>query len=177
MSPWHWPFRAVYLVGFLVCAALMAYALYAEYRLGLAPCPLCIFQRVAFIWMGVWFLIGGLHAPRGNARWAYCVPVLLGAAWGIAVAARHLYLQSLPPDQVPSCGPGLNYMLQTFPFAQTLKLVFEGSGECAQVNWKFLGLSMPGWTMIWYVLLSAFAIHGALHPLSPRQIARQRSAL
>ena len=125
MAPWHWSYRAVYLVGFLICAALMAYALYAEYHLGLMPCPLCIFQRVAFIWMGVWFLIAGLHAPRGGARWVYCVAVLLGAAWGIAVAARHLYLQSLPPDQVPSCGPGLNYMLQTFPFAQTLRLVFH----------------------------------------------------
>ncbi|MBS0431261.1 MAG: disulfide bond formation protein B [Proteobacteria bacterium] len=170
MAPWRWSFRAVYLGGFLVCAALMAYALYAEYHLGLAPCPLCIFQRIAFLWMGVWFLVGGLHAPRGKMRWFYCVLVLLGAAWGIAVAARHLYLQGLPPDQVPSCGPGLNYMLQTFPFAQTLKLVFEGSGECAQVNWKFLGLSMPGWTLIWYVLLAVFAIRGAARR-SPRRPA------
>lgn len=161
MAPWHWPFRAIYLTGFVICAALMAYALYAEYHLGLAPCPLCIFQRVAFIWMGVWFLVGGLHAPRGGARWVYCLLVLLGAAWGIAVAARHLWLQSLPPDQVPSCGPGLNYMLNAFPLGQTLKLVFEGSGECALVNWKFLGLSMPGWTLIWFVLLAAFALRGA----------------
>ena len=168
MFPWRWSFRTIYLFGFLACAALMAYALYAEYHLGLAPCPLCIFQRVAFIWMGVWFLVGGLHAPRGGGRWIYCLLVLLGAASGIAVAVRHLWLQSLPPDQVPSCGPGLNYMLTTFPFAQTLKLVFEGSGECAMVNWKFLGLSMPGWTLIWFVLLAAFALRGAMRASARR---------
>ncbi|MGH8165009.1 MAG: disulfide bond formation protein B, partial [Rhodanobacteraceae bacterium] len=134
--------------------------------------PLCVFQRIAFIWMGLWVLIGGLHAPRGGTRWIYAGLVVLGATWGIAVASRHLWLQSLPPDQVPACGPGLDYMLDTFPLSKVLKLVFSGSGECAAVNWRFLGLAMPFWTLVWYVLLAAFAMHGALHPSSPRQSAR-----
>lgn len=157
MNPLRWSFRVSYLVGFLVCSGLLGYALFAEYELGLAPCPLCIFQRIAFIWMGFWFLIGGLHAPRGNGRWFYRVLVTIGAIAGIVIAARHLWLQSLPPDQVPSCGPGLNYMLDAFPLSQVLKLVFTGSGECAVVNWRFLGMAMPFWSLIWYVLLGIWA--------------------
>ncbi|MEO7149658.1 MAG: disulfide bond formation protein B [Rhodanobacteraceae bacterium] len=158
MNPLHWSFRFSYLLGFVVCAALLAYALFAEYRLGLAPCPLCIFQRIAFIWMGLWFLIGGLHAPRGNGRSVYRVLIVLGAIAGIVIAARHLWLQSLPPDQVPACGPGLNYLLDAFPLSKVLKLVFIGSGECAVVNWRFLGMSMPFWTLVWYVLLGLWAL-------------------
>src|SRR6185312_10313521 len=163
MAPWHWPYRAVYLVCFLVCGALMAYALYAEYRLGLAPCPLCIFQRVAFIWMGVWFLVGGLHAPRGNGRWAYVVLVLIGAVFGVAMAGRQLWLQSLPADQIPACGAGFDMLLAQLkghyiPLSQFVTTMLRGSGDCAQVTWKFLGLSMAGWTLIWYVVLGIWAL-------------------
>ena len=167
MAPWHWPYRVAYLLGFVACAALLGYALFAEYRLGLMPCPLCVFQRIAFIWMGIWFLVGALHAPRGGGRQVYRVLVVLGAIAGVMVAARHLYLQSLPPDQVPACGPGLNYMLDAFPLSKVLKLVFTGSGECAVVNWRFLGMSMPFWTLVWYVLLGIWA-------LLPRQRTSQR---
>ncbi len=176
MAPWHWSYRTLFLIGFLICIALLGYALYAEVHLGLVPCPLCIFQRVAFVWMALWFLIGGLHAPGGRGRWAYVALVVLGALAGIGVAARQLWLQSLPPELVPACGPGLDYMLKAFPLGQVITLVLRGSGDCAVVNWRFLGLSMAGWTLIWYVLLSAFAIHGALHPFSPRQAAPMRRA-
>ena len=158
MAPWHWTYRTVYLVGFLVCAGLLGYALYVQHVLGIEPCPLCVFQRIAFVWMGVWFLVGGLHAPRGGGRAVYRVLVVLGAIAGIGIAARHLWLQSLPPDQVPSCGPGLNYMLDAFPLHKVIALVLRGSGECAMVNWKFLGLSMPFWTLVWYVLLGVSAL-------------------
>lgn len=170
MNPLRWSFRTTYLLGFVICAALLGYALFAEYHLGLMPCPLCVFQRIAFIWMGVWFLVGGLHAPRFGGRWVYRVLVVLGAIAGIVIAARHLWLQSLPPDQVPSCGPGLNYMLDAFPLSQVLKLVFTGSGECAQINWTFLGLSMPFWTLVWYVLLGIWA-------LLARRIAAKRLSM
>lgn len=158
MNPLRWSFRVSYVLGFVACAALLGYALFAEYRLGLAPCPLCIFQRIAFIWMGLWFLIGGLHAPRGNGRWVYRVLIVLGAITGIVIAARHLWLQSLPPELVPSCGPGLDYLRKAFPLSKVLTLVFTGSGECAQVNWRFLGLGMPFWTLVWYVLLGLWAL-------------------
>ncbi len=157
MNPFRWSYRVGFFVGFLICAGLLGFALYAEYELGMTPCPLCIFQRIAFLVMGLFFLLGALHAPRGNGRWVYTGLVLAGAAGGIVTAARHLWLQTLPPDQVPSCGPGLGYMLDAFPFAKMLKLVFTGSGECAKVD-PVLGLPMPAWSLLWFVLLAGMAI-------------------
>lgn len=163
MNPFRWSYRVAYLVGFVVCVALLAYALYSEKYLGLAPCNLCVLQRIAFIWMGLFFLIGGLHAPRRGGRWAYAILVVLGAIFGIVMAARQLWLQSLPPDQVPACGAGVSTMLQmvkagSMPFGHFIELMLSGSGDCAQVTWKFLGLSMAGWTTIWYLLLGAWAL-------------------
>ena len=163
MNPFRWSFRAAFLLGFLICIALLGYALYAEQRLNLTPCNLCILQRVAFIWMALWFLVGGLHAPRGGGRWAYAVLVLIGAAFGIAIAIRQLWLQSLPADQVPACGAGFDLLLaqlkaHAIPFSQFATVMLRGSGDCAQVTWRFLGLSMAGWTLIWYILLGAWAL-------------------
>lgn len=154
-------YRSAYLLGFLICIALLGYALYAQYVLDMIPCPLCIFQRIAFLFMAVFFLLGGLHAPRGSGRWVYTVLVLAGALGGIAVAGRHLWIQTLPADQVPACGPGLGYMFDTFPFAKVLKLVFTGSGECAKVE-SVLGLPMPAWSLIWFVLLAVWAVVAAI---------------
>lgn len=157
MNPFHWSYRFSFLVGFAICAGLLGFALYAEYAMGMTPCPLCVFQRIGFVVMGVFFLIGGLHAPRGRSRWAYTGLVLAGAVGGILSAGRHLWLQSLPADQVPSCGPGLGYMLDAFPLSKMLKLVFTGSGECAAVE-PILGLPMPAWSLFWFVLLAVLAV-------------------
>ena len=161
MNPFRWSYRASFLVGFLICVALLGFALYAEYVLGMVPCPLCIFQRIGFLFMALFFLIGGLHAPRGNGRWAYTGLVLLGALFGIAVAWRHLWIQSLAPDQIPSCGPNLGYLFGTFPFAKVLEIVFTGSGECAKVE-PILGLPIPFWSLLWFVLLAVWAIRATL---------------
>lgn len=163
MNPLRWSFRTAFLLGFVICVALLGYALYAEQQLNLVPCNLCILQRVAFLWMALWFLIGGLHAPRGGARWAYAVLVLIGAAFGVAMAARQLWLQSLPASQVPACGAGFDLLLaqlkaHAIPFSQFMTVMLRGSGDCAQVTWRFLGLSMAGWTLVWYVLLGAWAL-------------------
>jgi len=160
MNPFRWSYRTTYLAGFFVCVALLGYALYAEHVLGMIPCPLCIFQRIAFMVMGLFFLLGGVHAPRGGARWVYTGGVLLGALGGIATASRHLWLQTLPADQIPACGPNLGYMMDTFPFAKVLKMVFTGSGECAKIEPVF-GLPMPAWTLLWYVLLVFVALYAA----------------
>lgn len=150
--------RAAYLLGFVGCAALIAYALFVQYVQHIEPCPLCILQRVAFIAMGAIFLVGGLHAPRRAGRWVYAALVSIAGIVGIGISWRHLWLQSLPPDQVPSCGPGLSYMLDAFPLMQTIKMVFTGSGECAAVNWSFLGLAMPAWALIAYVILIGWGL-------------------
>lgn len=161
MNPFRWSYRLSFLAGFFVCAGLLGFALYAEYGLGMYPCPLCIFQRIAFLVMALFFLLGGLHAPRQRGRWVYGGGALLGAVFGIAVAARHLWIQSLPADQVPSCGPPLDYMFSAFPFAKVLQLVFTGSGECAKVE-SILGVPMPAWALLWFVLLGAWAIRASL---------------
>jgi disulfide bond formation protein DsbB len=157
MNPLAWSYCSVAIAGFLICAGLLGYALYAEHVLAMIPCPLCIFQRIGFMVMGVFFLLAAIHSPRGRGRWVYTGGVVLGALFGIAVAGRHLWIQSLPADQVPLCGGDLSYMLDTFPFAKVLKLVFTGSGECAKVQ-PVLGLPMPAWTLLWFVLLAVWAV-------------------
>lgn len=161
MNPFLWSFRQQFFSGFAVCSALLAYALIAQYQIGVDPCPLCIFQRIAFIAMGLFFLMGAVHNPAGWGKQVYSILVVISGLVGMAIAGRHIWLQHLPKDQVPACGPGLDYMLNNFPFAKMLKLVFTGSGECAEVNWVFLGLSMPEWTLICYILLSAGALWAA----------------
>lgn len=150
--------RTGYAVIFVVCAGLLGYAYYTQYWLYLNPCPLCILQRIAFMIMGLAALVGLLHGPRGWGRWVYAVVIWLGAAWGVLTAWRHVWLQNLPPDQVPDCGPGLGFMLDNFPLSEALNMIFTGSGECAEQTWSFLGLSMPAWTLIWYLLVAAFTL-------------------
>lgn len=150
--------RIGYAIILLVCAGLLGYAYYAQHVMLLEPCPLCILQRVAFMIMGVAALAGLVHGPQAWGRWVYAVVILLGAAWGVFTAGRHLWLQNLPPDQVPDCGPGLSFMLENFPLSEALNMVFSGSGECAELDWSFLGLAMPAWTLIWYLALAAFTL-------------------
>ena len=137
---------------------MLAYGLYVQHVLFIDPCPLCVFQRLAFIWMGAVALLAVIHNPQDFGRPVYGGLLILGAAAGITVAVRHLWLQSLPAEQVPDCGMGLNYMLETLPFTQVLAEVFRGSGECAEGDWVFLGLSMPGWTFLWYLAFAAGTI-------------------
>jgi len=140
--------RQLNLAGFLACVGMMAYALYAQHYLLLAPCPLCVFQRMAVIGLGVIFLIATVHNAGGWGRRVYAALILAVAAAGIGVAGRHVWLQSLPPDQVPACGAGYDYIMDTLPFAEALSVIFSGSGECATIDWQFLGLSMPAWVVI-----------------------------
>lgn len=160
MNPFRWSFRAQFLLGFMACFGVLAYALYTQYYGGLAPCPLCTFQRGAFMLLAGVFLIGALHAPRsGRGRGVYGVFALFAAAVGIGVAGRHVWLQHLPPERVPACGPDLSFMMEAFPLADVLRKVFTGSGECAEVDWTFLGLSMPEWSLIWFAGLSLWALY------------------
>ncbi len=161
MNPFRASFRTQFLLGFTACVGLLAYAFYAQLHGGLDPCPLCIFQRVAFAALGLVFLIGGLHAPFARARAAYGVLAVLAAGVGGAISARHVWLQNLPPDQVPTCGPGLDYMLEAMPISGVIRKVLTGSGECAKVDWNFLGLSMPAWTLTCFVGLALWAAFAA----------------
>ena len=141
-------YRTFQAISFSACVGLLAYAYYAEYYLYLEPCPLCILQRVVVLLLGLNALIAFIHAPRTRVRWVYAIH---GAGLGIVgclVAGRHVYLQSLPPEKAPECGPGLEYILDTLPFNQAIMKIFTGSGECVSVDWTFAGLSMPAWVLV-----------------------------
>ena len=150
--------RLANLAGAGIVTGLMAYALYAQYVMGLEACPLCIFQRVAIIGVGIVMLAAALHGPAGKSARAYGLIGLAVAAVGATIAGRHVWLQNLPPDAVPACGPGLDYILDVFPLVEAVRMVFTGSGECAEINWSFVGLSMPAWVLIWFVALGALSV-------------------
>jgi disulfide bond formation protein DsbB len=145
--------RAANAFGFAVCAALMGYALYAQFHLHLEPCPLCVFQRIGITALGVIFLIAALQGPRRWGARVYAVLIALAAAATIAVAGRQIYLQHLPPGEVPSCGAPLSVMLQFLPLTAVIRKVLTGSGECGIIDWTFLGLSMAEWVLMWAVVL------------------------
>ena len=147
------PRRPLNFAGFLICAGLLAYALYAQFHLGLDPCPLCIFQRIGIAAVGVVFLIAALHGPRGRGSRVYGVLIAIAALATMAVAARQLYIQHLPPGAIPSCGAPLSMMLKFMPLTAVIRKVLTGSGECSIINWRFLGLAMPAWVLIWAAFL------------------------
>ena len=149
------PRRLLNFAGFLLCAGLLAYALYAQFHLGLDPCPLCIFQRIGIAAVGVVFLIAALHHPRGWGARVYAVLIAIAALATVAVAARQLYIQHLPPGAIPSCGAPLSMMLKFMPLTAVIRKVLTGSGECSVINWRFLGLAMPAWVLIWAAFLGA----------------------
>lgn len=152
------------LVGFLACAALLAYALYSQFHLHLEPCPLCIFQRIGIALTGVLFLIAALHHPRRGGRLVYAALIGLAALATAGVAARHVYVQSLPPGSIPSCGAPLAVLLKFTPLFEVIKKVLTGSGECGEVNWRFLGLAMPAWVLLCALALAAWGLFANLRP-------------
>ena len=154
--------RQGFAAGFAICAGLLGFAYYLQYVEGQDPCPLCMVQRVAFFVLGAVFLLAALHGPARRGRLIYGITAFVVAGLGAAVAARHVWLQNLPKHLVPSCGPDLAYMLKRFPLLDTLTTVLKGSGECAEAAWKFLGLTIAGWSLLWLMTLGLFALYLAL---------------
>ncbi|SVA81619.1 uncharacterized protein METZ01_LOCUS134473 [marine metagenome] len=151
--------RHLLLTGFLISVLLIAYALYAEHVLGLEPCPLCILQRVAVIALGLSFLLLALRPPqRKQSKFLASLLLMMISSAGVGIAARHVWIQNLPPDKVPGCGPGLDFMMANFPLSEVLEMVFSGSGECAEISWSFAFLSMPAWVIIWLIVLGSFGV-------------------
>ena len=140
--------RIVNLCGVIACAAMMAFALYSQYVWHLDPCPLCILQRMATIALGVVFLLAAVFNPGRIGSRVVAVLGAVVAAAGAAVAGWHVRLQNLPADEVPSCGPGFEYMVENFPLGDAFAMILKGSGECANESWRFLSLTMPTWVLI-----------------------------
>ena len=161
MLNWITP-RRWYLIVVVCCAVLIVFAMYNQYVQYLLPCPLCVLQRVAFMWMGAAALVACIHNPGRTGQQVYAWLLVLGAVFGAVIAGRHVWLQNLPEALVPECSPGLNYMLENFPVGEIIKTIFYGSGDCAEILWTFLGMSMPQWTFVWYVglgLVTLWAVY------------------
>lgn len=145
--------RHGYLLGFLSCTSLLAAAYYFEYVMFLDPCPLCMVQRLATLLTGLGFLVAFVVAPASNRHWL--TPVLLftlaAAVFGYWSADHHVWIQNLPAEDVPACGPSFDYMLETLPLSELLGIMLQGNGNCAEIDWLFLGLSMPEWLRLWFI--------------------------
>lgn len=150
--------RAGNLIAFLFCVALLAFAYYLQFARGLEPCPLCILQRVILAAAALVFLVAALHHPARVGAWIYGALAFTVAAIGAAVAGRHVWLQHTPEAERPSCGPGLDYLLSRFGALGGLQRILRGSGECGAVDWTFLGLSIPEWTLACFIALGAYAL-------------------
>ena len=151
--------RHLLLTGFLISAFLIIYVLYTQYVLGLEPCPLCILQRVAVIALGLSFLLLAVRPPqRKQSKFLASLLLVMISSAGVGIAARHVWIQNLPPEKVPGCGPGLDFMIANFPLSEVLEMAFSGSGECAEISWSFAFLSMPAWVIIWLIALGSFGV-------------------
>ena len=145
--------RIFYSIIFAICASLLGFGLYLEHAVGLEPCPLCIFQRVAYIVIGLFALIAAIHNPQKLFERIYTGLILITSLCGAGIAGRQIWLQHLPEDKIPECGPGLEYMLDAFPFTEALRLILSGSGECAEVQWTFLSFSIAEWSIVCFSAL------------------------
>jgi disulfide bond formation protein DsbB len=143
--------RIFFIFIFIICVALLTFGLYLEHFKGLDACPLCILQRIAYISIVLVTLIGILHNPIRTSLIIYKSSIVILATVGALIAGRQIWLQHLPPELVPECGPGFDYMLNVFPFADAIKMILTGSGECAEVNWRFIGLSIAEWSLIMFL--------------------------
>ena len=162
MNPLRWSFRTLMLGGAVACFALIGFAIYSQLQWGLEPCPLCIFQRLAFAALGLVLLVAGIHAPRGpGGRTIYGLLGFAAAAVGIGIAGRHVWLQMHPPG-FATCGAPFAFMRETMDTPTLIQKVLTGSGDCGTVDWTFLGLSMPAWSLVWFLLLAAVALIAGL---------------
>ncbi len=150
--------RNWFFLGSLTCFSMLAIGAYFQLVEEMEPCPLCISQRIAILITGIAFLIAALHNPAQKGIQRYAILGALFALMGAAVSARHVWLQNLPPEDVPECSPGLSYIFENFPLTETFKLMLNGTGECADVLWTFLGLSIPGWTFVAFIFLATVSL-------------------
>jgi len=159
--------RRANFMAFLACAGLLAFAYYAQFVMRLEPCPLCIFQRIGMLAIGIVFALAALHDPVGWPRRIYAALLGFAALATSGVSVRHLYIQSLPPGSVAAYGASLDFMLKVFSLSDVLVKVLTGSGECQKVDWRLLGLSMPAWVLIAALALGAWGVWNNLRRRPP----------
>jgi disulfide bond formation protein DsbB len=150
--------RTGYLIGFVTCFAIVALALVIQTQYHLEPCPLCISQRIIFMSLGALFLIAAFIPPATWLKKAFTALQVLTALGGAGVAIRHWYLQANRESMIADCGVGFDYMFENFPLQKAFKLIFRGTGDCAAIDWTFLGLTLPQLGLISFLGMAAYAI-------------------
>ncbi len=150
------PARTLYFALFASCTGLLGFGLFLQHVVGLEPCPMCIMQRYAFVLVALLALVAGVHGPGRAGGRVYAALIGLAALGGASIAARQSWMQLYPPE-IPECGPGLEFMLESFPLAESLPMIFRGAGDCAAVDWTFLGLSIANWSLVSFGAVIAFA--------------------
>jgi len=149
---WYW-------IGLFACAALLAVAyFYFQQGLGLPPCPLCMFQRACLVAVGTLCLFGIVLRPKRFLSKVIAFGVTISTLLGLAFAGRQVWLQHLPADQVPECGPDLAFMMDVFPLQDVVRKVLQGSGECAEVQWTLLSFSMAEWMLLVFGVMSLISV-------------------
>jgi len=151
--------RTEFFLGFLACFSMLAVGAYFQFVENMAPCPLCISQRIAILATGIILLTASIHNPsstKGIRYYAFSGATT--ALIGSGISARHVWLQNLPPEEVPECSPGLSYIFENFPLTETINLMLNGTGECADVLWTLFGISIPGWTFVAFIALAILSL-------------------
>lgn len=151
------PRRAPFFAMAAVCAGLLGFGYYLQFQTGLEPCPLCVFQRICFMVIALLALAAGAHGARHRGAAVYCALIFIVAIIGAGIAGRQVWLQHLPADQIPECGPGLNFLLEMYPLTETIRTVLRGSGDCAKVDWTLLGFSIAEWSLLCFIGLCVAA--------------------
>lgn len=150
--------RPAFSLNFLITAFIIATAFIFQYILLLSPCPLCILQLIIVVTLSAIFIVGMLHNPKQTlVRRLYGQIVATASLAGIAIAARHIWLQHLPKDQSVECGEGLNYWISILSPSEVIEKIFAGAGDCVEVSWRFAGFSIPEWNI---VLFTGFFLYG-----------------
>ncbi len=151
--------KSGYLFGFISCFFIVGLALVIQTKYNLEPCPLCISQRMIFMGLGVLFLIAAFIPSASMVSKCFTGLQVLTALGGAGVAIRHWYLQANKESMIADCGVGFDYMFENFPLEKALKLLFRGTGDCAAIDWTFLGLTLPQLGLISFVAFAAYAIY------------------
>ncbi len=150
--------RKCYVIGFLACVFMLGFAVFLQIHQGLEPCPLCQLQRIMFVALGIIFLFAMLQNPGRRGIKGYGYVIFIIALIGAAISLRHMWLQNTPHFVQENCGVGLNYLLQALPLTEAIRVILQGTGECAQVHWRFLGLTIPAWSLVGYTFLGLLGI-------------------
>lgn len=161
------PARPFFLFIFLVCVAALGYALYLQEAKHLLPCPLCVVQRVAYWLIGLTAVVAFVHNPVASGRRVYAALLALWAFAGAVVASRHVWLLRHPDSF--ECGVSAEErFLNALPIAKWWPAMFEANGDCANIKWRFMTLTIPDWSLILFLTIAVIAIYVLITARGPR---------